>query len=76
MSTGVSEEWRSKGRGNVQKIVAGLLLGLGFVSSVSAGAPGFSTIRVNWSGLGAGATQTGLKQPEKRHQAALLTVLS
>ena len=37
----------------MQKIVAGLLLGLGFVSSASAGAPGFSTIRVNWSGLGA-----------------------
>ena len=37
----------------MQKIVAGLLLGLGFVSSVSAGAPGFSTIRVNWSGPGA-----------------------
>ena len=37
----------------MQKIVAGLLLGLGFVSSVSAGDPGFSTIRVNWSGPGA-----------------------
>ena len=38
----------------MQRIVAGLLLGLGFVSSAFAGAPvGFSTIRVNWSGLGA-----------------------
>jgi len=40
----------------VQKIVAGLLLGLGFVSSAFAGAQGFSTIRVNWSGLGAAVT--------------------
>ena len=38
----------------MQKIVAGLLLGLGFVSSAFAGGvQGFSTIRVNWSGLGA-----------------------
>jgi len=40
----------------VQKLVAGLLLGLGFVSSAFAGAQGFSTIRVNWSGLGAAVT--------------------
>ena len=37
----------------MQRIVAGLLLGLGFVSSAFAGAPGFSTIRLNWSGPGA-----------------------
>jgi len=40
----------------VQKIVAGLLLGLGFVSSAFAGAPGFSTIKVNWSAPGAAVT--------------------
>ena len=40
----------------MQRIVAGLLLGLGFVSSAFAGGIGYSTIRVNWSGLGAAVT--------------------
>jgi len=43
----------------VQRIVAGLLLGLGFVSSAFAGgrgAPGFSTIKVNWSDPSAAVT--------------------
>ena len=37
----------------MKRIVAALLLGLGSVSSAFAGAPGFSTIRLNWSGPGA-----------------------
>ena len=43
----------------MQKFVAGLLLGLGFVSSAFAGGvPGFSTIRLNWSGPGATGVPT------------------
>lgn len=40
----------------MQRIVAGLLLGLGFVSSAGAGVQGFSTIQVNWSDPGAAVT--------------------
>ena len=44
----------------MQRIVVGLLLGLGFVSSAFAGAvgSGFSTIRLNWSGPGATGVPT------------------
>ena len=43
----------------MQRIVVGLLLGLGFVSSAFAGGvPGFSTIRLNWSGPGATGVPT------------------
>ena len=40
----------------MQRIVAGLLLGLGFVSSAFAGVQGFSTIKVNWSDPSAAVT--------------------
>lgn len=51
----------------MKRIVAALLLGLGSVSSAFAGgAPGFSTIRLNWSGPGA----TGI--PTMSTYAALL----
>ena len=40
----------------MQRIVAGLLLGLGFVSSAFADVQGFSTIKVNWSDPSAAVT--------------------
>ena len=60
----------------MQKFVAGLLLGLGFVSSAFAGgAPGFSTIRVNWSGLGGAAVVPTMSTYATLLLAVLLALL-